>query len=67
MEFDSRNFASLVRAAGSFITTQLRLVGEQLANADLNPHEGKLRASTYMTEENIPNLVPDFPPTDLEQ
>lgn len=65
MELDP--FSKITELAGSaarFIATQVRLAREQLAGADLNPHEGRLRASAYLTQENIPGLVPDFPPAD---
>jgi len=48
------------RTAGVFIAG-IRFVGKQLAAADLNPHEGRLRAS------NMPvgyMRIPDAPPAD---
>lgn len=44
--------------AGAFIAS-VRFVAHQLATADLNPHEGKLRSSV-MPSENIE--IPDYPP-----
>lgn len=48
------------RIIGAFIAG-IHFVGNQLRNADLNPHEGKLRGSA------IPGKyieIPDFPPVD---
>lgn len=56
------NHGRLARVA-AFYSTQLRLAREQLATANLNPHEGRLRSSAmpakYMN-------IPDFPPVDLD-
>jgi hypothetical protein len=46
------------RAAGTFIAG-MRFVGNQLAVADLNPHEGRLRGSITPSEYI---QVPDHPP-----
>lgn len=46
------------RAVGAFIAG-VKFVGHQLATADLNPHEGRLRASTAPIDYVN---IPDYPP-----
>jgi hypothetical protein len=49
----------LLTRAAIRIVTCLRVLGQQLSAADLNPHEGRLRGS-QMPERFMD--IPDYPP-----
>jgi len=56
LEFQKR--ASLRQFATRFVA-ELGLLKHQLLNADLNPHEGRLRSSVMAAQQMD---IPDYPP-----
>jgi hypothetical protein len=56
---ESKRPSSFFEAAAAFISS-LKIVGKTLAQTDLNPHEGRLRASAMPVKYmNIPDYAPD--------